>query len=97
MVPDDGVVQRDRSLHEKRLMRTLLIETVLEGCEPFALFSQRHTCTPAFPARGRSKRKLRGIPTLGTKVERAKRSGGLQKRSADDWGGGLCAREGGRS
>ena len=39
-VPDDGFVQRDRGLYEKRLMRTLFIETVLEGCEPFALFSQ---------------------------------------------------------
>jgi hypothetical protein len=30
----------ETGLHEKRLMRTLFIETVLEGCESFALFSQ---------------------------------------------------------
>ena len=44
---------------------------------------------------GGSKRKLRGIPTLATKqggVERAERSGGLHKRSAEDWGNGLRAR-----
>ncbi len=44
---------------------------------------------------GGSKCKLRGIPTLGTRVERAERSGGLHKRSAEDWGDGLYAREGG--
>jgi hypothetical protein len=47
---------------------------------------------------GGSKRKLRGIPTLRTRatagVERAKRSGGLHKRSAEDWGHGLRARGG---
>jgi hypothetical protein len=47
---------------------------------------------------GGSKRKLRGIPTLGTRataeVERAKRSGGLHKRSGEDWGRGLRARGG---
>src|SRR6267154_4711945 len=47
---------------------------------------------------GGSKRKLRGIPALGTRataeVERAKRSGGLHKRSAEDWGRGLRARGG---
>jgi len=44
---------------------------------------------------GGSNCKLRGIPTLVTKqggVERAKRSGGLHKRSAEDWGNGLRAR-----
>ena len=38
------------------------------------------------------------IPTLRTgataEVERAKRSGGLHKRSAEDWGRGLRARGG---
>ena len=46
---------------------------------------------------GGSKRKLRGIPTLATEqggVERAERSGGLHKRSAEDWGSGLRARGG---
>ena len=44
---------------------------------------------------GGSKRKLRGIPTLVTEqsgVGRAKRSGGLHKRSAEDWGNPLRAR-----
>jgi hypothetical protein len=46
---------------------------------------------------GGSKGKLRGIPTLVTErggVERAKWSGGLHKRSAEDWGSGLRARGG---
>jgi hypothetical protein len=44
---------------------------------------------------GGSNCKLRGIPTLVMEqggVERAKRSGGLHKRSAEDWGHGLWAR-----
>jgi hypothetical protein len=44
---------------------------------------------------GGSNCKLRGIPTLATEqggVERAERSGGLHKRSAEDWGHGLRAR-----
>ena len=44
---------------------------------------------------GGSNCKLRGIPTLATErggVERAERSGGLHKRSAEDWGSGLRAR-----
>jgi len=44
---------------------------------------------------GGSNCKLRGFPTLVTEqglVERAKRSGGLHKRSAEDWGNGLRAR-----
>jgi hypothetical protein len=32
--------------------------------------------------------------TLGAEVERAERSRGLHKRSAEDWGDGLGAREG---
>ena len=46
---------------------------------------------------GGSNCKLRGIPTLATEqggVERAERSGGLHKRSAEDWGNGLRARGG---
>ena len=50
--------------------------------------------TPA----GGSKRKGRGIshPCSGAAggTERAKRSGGLHKRSAEDWGNSLCARAG---
>ena len=44
---------------------------------------------------GGSNCKLRGIPTLAMErsgVERAERSGGLHKRSAEDWGHGLRAR-----
>jgi hypothetical protein len=44
---------------------------------------------------GGSNCKLRGLPTLVMEqgvVERAKRSGGLHKRSAEDWGHGLWAR-----
>ena len=36
-----------------------------------------------------------GYPHPCNEVERAERSGGLHKRSAEDWGGGLYAREGG--
>jgi len=43
---------------------------------------------------GGSKCKSRCVPTLGTEVERAERTGGLHKRSAEDRGDGLRAREG---
>ncbi len=36
-----------------------------------------------------------GYPHPCNEVERAEHSGGLHKRSAEDWGSGLCAREGG--
>lgn len=52
-----------------------------------------HPCPVA--KAGGSKCKPRGVPTLETRVERAERSGGLHKRRAEDWGDGLCAREGG--
>jgi hypothetical protein len=35
------------------------------------------------------------MPLPCNEVERAERSGGLHKRSAEDWGDGLYAREGG--
>jgi hypothetical protein len=44
---------------------------------------------------GGSKCKAQGYPHPWNDVERAERSGGLHKRSAEDWGEGLRAREGG--
>jgi hypothetical protein len=44
---------------------------------------------------GGSKCKAEGCPHPWNEVERAERSGGLHKRSAEDWGDGLRAREGG--
>jgi hypothetical protein len=44
---------------------------------------------------GGSKCKAEGYPHPWNEVERAERSGGLHKRSAEDWGDGLRAREGG--
>jgi hypothetical protein len=41
---------------------------------------------------GGSKCKAEECPHPWNEVERAERSGGLHKRSAEDWGNGLCAR-----
>jgi hypothetical protein len=51
---------------------------------------------PCLPGEGREVAGAsRGCPHPWNEVERAERSGGLHKRSAEDWGYGSCAREGG--
>jgi hypothetical protein len=58
------------------------------------LHKAAHLLSPLAKAGG-SNCKLRGLPTLVTEqgaVEKAERSGGLHKRSAEDWGHGLRAR-----
>ena len=51
-------------------------------------------CTPASWRRREVAVQAEGYPHPWNGVERAERSGGLHKRSADDWGDGLYAREG---
>ena len=60
-----------------------------------AVFAHKHALALAHASRG-GKCKRRGSPPLersGSGVERAERSGGLHKRSAEDWGAS-CARQG---
>src|SRR6202042_1760130 len=64
------------------------------GCCTFRVETRHVHAERHLAKAGVARRKGRGLPTLGEGAEggteRAERSGGLHKRSAEDWGSPLC-------
>src|SRR4051812_48952907 len=71
--------------------RALSVVIAFSGCEVWGVFV-RNTLEALAGESGGSRGKPRGITHPWSEVERAKRSGGLHKRSAEAWGHGLPPR-----